>query len=879
MMICGFLRAQVDLELEVTREYEEEGILFILKDLEKKYDIPFKYNAILLPEVKKSYSFQELGLDQVLRVIFDGTELSHFVHDDAIVILPKSMIARMSDQDRQIRSFTPAGTRDVDDSQKKLLLGTLMDSVSLEAVPSALLYISETNEFASTDDLGQFTLGLPEGRYEFEITSLTHEPKKFSIDISQDTSFIVFLQQRAYLIDEIVIQSRAQDFNIAETSTGLEMLSQRELKQLSSFMGENDVIQSVLTLAGVNTIGEGSTGYNVRGGSIDQNLVLQDGSLVYNPSHILGFFSSFNPDIVREVLLYKGHVPAQYGGRTSSVLDVIIKEPNDQRFRGNLNLGLVSSKLSMEVPIFKQKTALLLSGRTSYTSWFLKQIDNPDVNTSQARFYDMNAKLVHAFSENSKLVASYFQSFDKFNFADDFGYAWRNRIFNAQYRHVFSSELSANVQYSVGDIFNQQFEPTGSQAFELNSGIEYQKLSATALYNKGPHVLRAGIEILENRSKPEELIPMPGSLIRPNIVDKDHGREISFYVNEELNLGEFFSISAGLRFNMYQQIGPGVAYQYENELPTNREAIIDSTVFSDDETIHSYHSLEPRISLRWQMDEKSSVKLSYNRIAQFIHLVSNTATPTPIDIWQVSTQYLPPIRANNYSLGYYHNLQESQVELSFEAYYRKLQNTLDYKDFPDLLLNDQIETELLIGEGQAYGFEIGTQKMSGTLTGRASYSFARSLRKVSDNAFYEPINGGDWYPSAYDQPHTFKCQLNWQSDKRNSLHLNFIFSSGRPITAPLGNYRVQDVVVSHFSERNQFRIPDYHRLDVSYKIRLSRRSNVRFLSYLTVSIYNLYARKNAFSIYYRQNTNSTVNARKLSIVGTAIPSVNFSASF
>ncbi len=886
LLICCSLILQAQdsniLDSRVKGGYEDETIEFVLRDLNLRHRLDIKYNADLFPDNRVTFSFKDARIRDVLNVILKDVPFDYVVNRyDKIVIAPQKIVTnnqgekktQLADDKQTSTSSETITIGDKTNPSKKdiVIKGRIQDKITFEAIADALIMNQTTGAFTVTDSYGDFEFTLPAGKYSITISSLSHETIIQPIDVYSSDYWEIMADQKAHLIEEVVISGKGTEHNVNETITGLEVLNKKEIKKLPTFMGEADIVKSLLSLSGVSTIGEGSSGYNVRGGSIDQNLILQDNALVFNPSHVLGFFSSFNPDIIKLSSLNKGHIPANYGGRVASVLDVTFKDARMDQVSVSGSLGLISSKLTAEIPLAKEKTSLLLAGRVSYAKWLIRDLSDLDIAQSKAKFNDMNVKLSHKFSENTKLNAAYFQSSDLFQFSDEFGYAWQNRIGNIQFKHILNDQLSISTDLAYGRLDNEQFEPSGTLAFSLTSGIQYVNAKAQVLNSIGQHVLKFGLDAIRYTTKDEDLIAVPNSIIKERSVPKENGQEFAIYINDEFEIGKNLSLNGGLRYSLFQQIGPATINQYSETSNLELEDIIGQTIISSGK-VNQYSGLEPRLSLRYSLTKHSSIKLSYNVLNQYMHLISNTATPTPVDIWQVSNTHLKPLHLRGVTGGFFFTL-ESGYDFSAEGYYKTLDNTLDYEDFAELILNPHLETSVVRGEGRVVGAEVSLNKTKGPFTGRMSYSYSRSQHRTPQGT--AQINFGNWFPSNFDQPHSAKMSLDWQATKRDRFSMNFVYNSGRPITGVSSNYFLQGIVVTNFTSRNNFRLPDYHRLDLSYTFTVNRLKSARWQSDINISIYNVYGRRNPFSIFYQQELGSRTNALKLSVVGSPVPSISY----
>jgi hypothetical protein len=642
------------------------------------------------------------------------------------------------------------------------------------------------------------------------------------------------------------------------------------------------VLKSLATLPGVSTIGEGAGGINVRGGKVDQNLVLFDNAQLFNTSHALGLFSVFNPDVIQNFTLYKGSVPAQYGGRTSSVLDVEIKKGDYDQFHFKAGLGAITSRVLVEGPLWKGHTSYLLAGRASYANWILQSVERPDIRNSRANFYDLTGVLSHRINLNNTLSLSHYNSYDFFRFGLAFGYQWRTYTTTLKWNAIIRPNFSSATSVISGGYRNQQFEPEGANAFDYRNGQQYQQVKQNFVWQAGErHLLNFGAEGIRYQNQPNRIDPRGDqSTVTAAEVSRETGREFAVYLNEDFELSPKLALSAGLRYSVFQALGPDSVFLYRPGEPLTTFNITDTLGYGTGDVIASYGGFEPRFSLRYRLGENGSVKLSYNRMRQYIHLVSNTAASTPVDVWQLSTNYIPPQISDNYSLGFFRNFDDNNIETSVEGFYRNIRNLVDYKDFADLLLNEHLETDLLPGKGKAYGLEFLIKKNEGRWTGWLSYTFSRSFVKVDGEQPETQVNGGQWYPSSFDKPHDFTLVAKYELMKNVFWGINFVYNTGRPITAIVSSYELNNVIIPHFSERNAYRIPDYYRLDMSLTINGKKLVNRRYRGSFTFSIYNVLARKNAFSVYYQQTRQRFIpSATKLSVLGTFIPAISYNISF
>ena len=765
---------------------------------------------------------------------------------------------------------------------KVVLKGTVTNPSTGEAMAGAEILVEELDLGTTTNDNGSYALIVPIGKYTVKCQYIGHEPATQKIEIYDDGVLDFGLNATSYSLREVVVESSIDDKNVRSASSGIAELKVQEIRALPTFLGEVDVVKSLLLLPGVSTIGEGAAGFNVRGGRIDQNLIQLNGASLFNTSHVLGFFSAFNPDIIDKFTLYKGSVPAQYGGRASSYLDVFAKSGDFESFQVKGGLGLISSRLTAEGPIIKDKTSFLVGARASYSDWMLRLVKEPEIRQSAASFYDANAIITHKINNSHQLTLSYYGSSDLFRYGREFGYEYGTQLGSLKWNGIFSGNFSTSGFVAIGDYRSRSFLPDGVESFNLDNGIRYYQYKQDFFYAPGSHLIHFGVEANLHEMKPDELTPRTDdSAVQPKSVEKDRGRDVAIYFNDEYRLSEKLSFTFGLRYSLYQQLGQEQVFIYDQEQPRSDFNIIGVEEYNKGEVVETYGGFEPRASLRLEAGQDGALKLSYGRIRQYLHLVTNTTAPTPVDIWQVSTPYIPPQIADNFSLGYFRNFNRNVWETSLEFYYKEIDNLIDFQDFPVLLLNDHIETDLVSGEGRAYGAELYIRRKAGRWTGWLSYTYSRSEIRVQDENLLRPINNGDWYPTNYDSPHNLTFVTKRQLGKRSYFSFNFTYRTGRPISGLVSNYEQNNSPIPHFSERNQYRIPDYYRLDVSFLIAGKKKPNKRFDSSFSISVYNLLSRRNPFSVFYRRPDERIVIpvAYQLAVLGSAFPAVAYNFNF
>jgi len=764
------------------------------------------------------------------------------------------------------------------------LAGEVVDAVSGEALISARIYLPETKLTLGSDTEGKFDLGSisNDDLLVIDVQYIGYDANRIFVGfspLSTQQRFVVELLPESRQLEGVTITADRVDENIRSKITGVETLSITTLKTLPAFMGEIDPIRSLTTLPGVSTAGELASGFNVRGGEAGQNLVMQDGAIIYNPSHLFGFFSAFNPDMVSNVTLYKGAGPANFGSRISSVLDVSLRNGDATRHMVSGGTGLISSRLTLEGPIARNKSSYLLGGRISHTNWLVRKSDNIALRSSAANFRDVTGKIFHTINENNYLTLSGYNSYDDFKLATDSVFSWGTLNFSLKWDHTFNEKAFGALTLTSSDYYSRVHSINEIEGFKyLNSiknfGLKYDLTKIHGENSKTVVGLESNGTILE----PGKLTPDAGVENIPGEDMQDQRSiESAVYFQWDNELSETWSLSAGLRYGYFMRLGEEDIYIYDYaDMDGRYPSISDSVSYGSGEVIKQYSGLEPRVSLRYLINQSTSVKASYFRGFQYMHLISNTTSTTPQDYWVSSGHYLKPQRGDQYSLGVFKNLKNNRYELSLEGFYKRIQNTVDYMEGADITLNPALEAGLSQGKGLAYGVEVLLKKSAGRLNGWFSYTYSRSLRKFTGEGQSAMINNGKYYASTFDQPHNGTLILNYQLGSRTSLSANFNYSTGRPITIPVSKFSYDAYLsVLNYSERNDYRIPDYHRLDLSLTIKDKPRNNKRFYGEWVISVFNVYSRKNTYSVSFtRYGT-----ASKLSILGSIFPSVNYNFRF
>lgn len=760
------------------------------------------------------------------------------------------------------------------------LSGRVFDAANGEPIAGAVLQLKPSDNHAVTEADGRFKITAAVADYTLEISYLGFENFTANLQLRGSGERDFRLAESAIALEQVTVTETRSNDNVREVLAGVEQLSIERMERQAKFLGETDVLRSLQSVSGVTSVGEGASGFNVRGGNTDENLILMDGNLVFNPVHALGFFSLFHPDMVQGVTLYKGGVPAKYGGRLSSVLDVRLREGDDQRLSAKGGVGIATSRLVLEGPIVKNKASFIVGARASYVDWMLKRTNNVDLRKSQAFFYDLTAKVDARLTKTTKFGFTAFNTHDDFQFADEVKFEYATSSANAYLKQLIGEKINLTAQVNAGEYQSDLYDVNGNDQSQFTNRIGFLRgnFGGVAQLTKGFN-MEAGVEQARYRVSPGKLSPLSDSSVKPDELATQEGFETSFYLNNQLAFGEKIEVMLGGRYTIFKNLGAGQVYLYEPGVPKREATITDTLSFAEGEEIASYTGFEPRFSLRVSTGENSSIKAGYNRSYQYFSQVSNTASATPIDIWQLSNYHVKPQQADNFSVGYHHNFNENIDQTYLTVFYRNIENLIDYKDFARLLLNRHLETELVTGKGKAYGVEFYLKKSLQQHQFELNYTYSRTLRQVVRSEVQAPINRGDWYPSNYDKPHSFNLNYFWQIKPKSSLSANFTYSTGRPTTAPVSSFSSGNVLTAPvYSERNQFRIPDYHRLDVAYSVGPWGKKE-RWRNSLTFSIYNLYFRKNAFSVFFRQNPFQSVTAYRVAVLGSMFPAVTYDSEF
>ena len=851
-------------------------------------------------------TYKSKTLEAILQEVLKPTNLNFFIDKNKVIVTQNSVIHNKVASDfMEIQSNrwsinpilieeTQKNTRDNNSSGALIVIGKeskTKDNSTFEItgiisnpkngtpIPDAN-FILQQKIAATSNEKGFYKMLLPYGKYELDIEAPGF--KKIHVTLlaygsgSKNFKLIDALTE----LNEIVIETGSEK-NIKSTTSGITSINMEDVKNVPMVLGERDILKVATTLPGIKTTGEGSAGVNVRGGKEDQNLFLLDNATLYNPSHFFGFFSSINPYVIKNAEVYKGSVPAEFGGRLSSVFDIKSKNGTTEKVTGEGGIGPVTNNLTLSIPVVKKKSSLAIGGRSSYSDWLLKEIDNPEIKKSKASFYDLLLKYSHEISDKTSIEATLYYSKDMFNLTSDSTYTYSNRIIAINGKHSFNEKNKAEFGITNSDYqFGIDFEKNNLKSFDFGFKINETKLLYKGLYNySAKHKFTYGINATLYNISPGTLTPTDqNSLLTYQSIQKEKGLENALFLSDNITITKKTALNLGLRFSTFLALGPSTQRIYAPNAPINNGSVLDEISYKNNEVIKTYNGLEYRIALRHILSETISLKASYDTNFQYLHKLSTNTTQSPTDTWKLADANIKPSYGQQLAVGAYKNFKGLPYELSIESYYKKSTNVLDYKVGAELILNNHIETEVLQGEGKAYGIELLFKKTSGQLNGWIGYSYSRSFIKLDSKFIQERVNNGSYFPANFDKPHDLSLILNYKFTKRYSLSTNFIYQTGRPITYPIGSYEFGGAQYTLYSDRNKFRIPDYYRLDIGLNIEGNHKIKKFAHSYWNISVYNVLGRNNPYSIYFITEAGK-IKAYQTSIFAIPVPTITYNFKF
>jgi hypothetical protein len=830
----------------------------------------------------------DLPLQEALASLVRSRNLSIVTIDGMIYLVPEegAPLEMTALEDHQV----VGNPSDYGRYSKATLTGRVVDGSTGEPLMGAVLYETESGAGASTNFDGNFTMELPVGELRLRISYVGYEDRYQRIRLISPGSVEFDLFSQSTQLQEFTITAKRAEENISRTQMSMINLDAQALKELPGTFGERDIVRSITLLPGIQSVGEFGTGFNVRGGGADQNLILLENVPLFNSSHLFGLISVVNPDMVNNLTLIKAGTPARFGERASSVMDIRLGNglSKDQTTLMG-GIGLLNSRLFLETPIIKEKITLSLGARSSYSDWFLKEIPNDDLMNSSAGFYDLTGILNMALGPKNRITLFGYYSGDRFGFGGNTDYDYQNTMGSLRWNSGFNTRLSSTFILGLSTYdFNIEETPEINPYIHqgMRSSVDYYSMKWFMTWLPVPdHKVEFGINGFHYGIEPGILQPKgEQSLIAAKTMDREQALELAAFVSDEFMINERLNLELGLRFTQYLQLGPGKAHLYGDGMPRLPENIIDTLRYDKNESMASYNGLEPRAGMRYSLGETSSVKFSYSRINQYINLISNTSVMAPADIWKLSDTHLKPLRSDQYALGYFRNFLNNSIETSVEAYFKQLHNAIEYKSGAAIALNDYLETDIINAKGYNYGLELYLRKNEGRLTGWTSYTWSASRVRTASPFPESQINHNEYFPTNYDRPHNLVVSANYHISRRWRFAGTFTYNTGRPVTLPEHAFQQGTNMLIFYSDRNKYRLPDYHRLDISLTLDENLRVNRRGKGSWTISVMNVYGRKNPFSIFYKKepqvlNEPRSFKLYQLYIIGRPLPTITYNFSF
>ena len=893
---------------KITLDFNNLKKIEIIKLIERKSNYKFYFIEKWLDTNRVSGNFNNASIKSVLNSLFKNSLVNYFVSKNGKIILTENNLIRSElpkrffelknveiEENNEPVLFVEdvaqntlssietirIGKENLSSNRKKYVLsGTAKVSTNGNPIANLVINVSNRGINTVTNNRGFYSLELPAGLNIIETKSLGIQDSKRRVILYNNGIMNLNLNESSELLDELIIEAEG-DRNVKEAITGVSQIKIEEIKNIPLILGERDILKVATTLPGIKTAGEGSSGYNVRGGKTDQNLILLDDGVIYNPSHFFGIFSAINPFTSGDAKIYKGNIPSEFGGRLSSVFDIKTKKGNVEKFSGEASIGPVTSNLTLEIPIEKDKSSLIVGGRGTYSNWILESLDDENLNKSKASFFDVVAKYDHTINEKNDIKLTGYFSKDEFSITSDSLYSYSNRLASFSWIHKVNKKNTLNLILANSEYkFNIEFDGDLDRNFDLGYRVNETELKLKMKYlYSDKHKFDYGLSSKLYNVNPGSIEPLDSqSIVESLIIPKEKALESAVFISDEFEVNEKLLLNLGLRYSFYAALGESTQRIYSNGLPRNQGTLESTQGFDKNEVIETYGGPEFRASARYFLGEDFSIKAGYNSTYQYIHTLSNNTTVSPTDTWKLSDLNIKPQEGQQVSLGLFKNFDSNNYELSLEGYYKKTKNILDYKVGANLLLNETIETEVLQGDGKAYGVEFLIRKNKGRLNGWLGYSYSRSFNKLDSQYAEERINGGEFFPSNFDKPHDLSLVANYKLTKRFSLSTNFTYQTGRPVTYPIGNFVINGTQRVFYSDRNKFRIPDYYRLDIGLNIEGNHKIKKFAHSFWNISIYNVLGRNNPYSVFF-VTENGQIKAYKSSIFSIPVPTITYNFRF
>jgi hypothetical protein len=895
-------------------EFNNSSLVEILGVLEEKSNVFFYYDAQWMEGVTYTGKFTGQPVDEILETILKETSLNFYKLNEKDIVLtrnnlvydalPEGFFGKQQPDSLQNNTYTPTannpvfsnietsakaqqtktvriGKENLEDSRTRYRIrGYAKNARDGEPIVNLSIILNNKSTGTATDDNGFYQLEVPAGTSMVRTSSIGIESSTTRIIVYGDGELNFELNESVELLDEVIVEADAAK-NVEAAISGSTEIVVEETKNIPLVLGERDVLKVATTLPGISTAGEGAAGFNVRGGRTDQNLILLDNAVMYNPAHFFGIFQALNPFTTKDITILKGGIPAEYGGRLAAVFDITSKDANTKNFAGEAAIGPVTSSIALEVPVVKDKSGLLIGGRSTYSGWILRSLDDESLNNSEASFTDVIAKYTHVVNAKNTVKAMGYYSKDAFSITSDSIFGYSNRLFSFQWDHQINDKntgslIMANSNYK----FNIGYEAQGDSNFDLGFVVDETELKIRMKYLYSPaHKFDYGLSAKLYNVQPGYLEPKgENSIVIPNDIPRERALETALYLSDNFTVTDKLLLDVGLRYSFFAALGAMEARVYEENQPKNEETLVETVSYDTNEIVETYGGPEVRLSARYFLGTDFSVKGSYNSTYQYIHSLSNTTTISPIDTWKLSDNNIKPQRGEQVGLGFYKNILGNQYELSLEGYYKKSKNLLDFKVGAEILLNETIETETLQGNGKAYGVEFLIRKNSGRLNGWLGYSYARSFLKLDSNFAEERVNNGNYFPSNFDKPHDFSAVLNYKLTRRFSFSSNLTYQTGRPVTYPVARYNFNNSEYVVYSNRNEFRIPDYYRLDLGFNIEGNHKIKKLAHSFWNISVYNVLGRNNPYSVFF-VTENGELKAYQSSIFSVPVPTITYNFKF
>jgi hypothetical protein len=873
---------------------------FTLK-AEKLFSVKFFYRDEWVSRLNTGELSDCSTLSCVLDNLFKGTTLYYIIEESGNIVITNRFAIKVSvAPSEKDNSFLPPNDYNGSGENQRLesnmsinignpveknkpgnviLTGYIRNKDTQEPVPGVTVFIQKVSVGTVSNEYGYYTLTLPRGIHYLQFSFIGMREKAINLNLYGNGELNVDMNSVLIPLKETIVSAQ-KSVTLQRFEVGAEKINIASFKLLPTSMGESDIIKSVLLIPGVQTVGEGSAGFNVRGGSTDQNLILLYGAPIYNSSHFFGFFSAVNSDIIKDVTLYKGGIPSRYGGRISSVLDIGSREGNRKEFAGNAGISPITTHVSFEGPIIKDTLTYILTARTTYSNWIFGLINYPALHNSRASFYDLNGKITYDINKNNKIDLSAYMSHDAFRFNSDTTYAYNNNIVALKWRHFFNSRFfsSFSINNSFYD-YNISSQYLTTEAFILSHRLNSTGLKADFNWFLGRNEINFGMDLTRYSVIPGSYQPYnDSSLVVPHTLQKERAWEGALYIDDKFLLTDFLSVNAGIRMSSFFTFGPQTVMVYDPAYSKSISTITDTLNYKPWRIVNKYGGPEFRVSLNFRISEKNSFKINYNRTRQYLHLLSNSTSISPTDTWKLSDSYIKPQIGDQVAVGFYEMLFKNNFEASAELYYKEIRNMVDFKGGTDFIMDEHIEKDIVNVKGKAYGLELVLKKTEGKIRYSVGYTYSRTFIRSLSSFSEEIINAGKWFPANFDKPNDLVVTFNYIFSRRFSISSNYTWSTGRPITYPVATYHMYDDVLVHYSDRNKYRIPDYSRLDLSFQVNGNLRSHKLARPTWTFSVFNLLGRQNVYSIYFKK-VGDVYTGYKLSVFGQAIPSITFSFDF